>query len=63
MSMMGSNETDILAEATDLLDDDDSAGHDAVAKVAASPKKAAESAAGKKKVSIKRDSALPVVVA
>jgi hypothetical protein len=67
--MMGGTESDILADATELLEggyddlEDDAIGGelDSPEKPSLVETKTEEVAAPKKKVSIKRDSALPVV--
>ena len=68
MSMMGGNESDILADASELLEggeddlEDDVTGTELDSPDKSNETKTEEAAAPKKKVSIKRDSALPVVV-
>jgi hypothetical protein len=68
MSLMGGNESDILADATDLLEGgDDDLGDDSIGATLESDEAKKEEAAAtavtasKKKVAIKRDSALPVI--
>ena len=68
MSMMGGNESDILADASELLEggeddlEDDVTGTELDSPDKSNETKTEEAAAPKKKVAIKRDSALPVVV-
>ena len=68
MSMMGGNESDILADASELLEggeddlEDDVTGTELDSPDKSNETKTEEAAAPKKKVFIKRDSALPVVV-
>ena len=68
MSMMGGNESDILGDASELLEggeddlEDDVTGTELDSPDKSNETKTEEAAAPKKKVSIKRDSALPVVV-
>ncbi len=67
MSLMGGNDSDILADATDLLEGgDDDLGDDSIGATlesdeAKKEEAAAAATASKKKVAIKRDSALPVI--
>ena len=65
--MMGSTDSDILADANELLeggDDDDDIGEDSVGLEAVEkpePEVRKPGPASKKKVAIKRDTALPVI--